>query len=180
MWDYSVVVEWIGWRWVNTISTSTRPGSKHKRQATATLPVWKYERSMHFTGVQAQATSHWRCGSTNARCVLPKTHYSVVTLSFWQLQNCYDSVKVAWKGGKSSPAPNCRNFLPQRNYNPPTKVALRLAIYQLWPRVLLWYLRSTPNPHLGFLQKLHNLVVSIFTCNTQRCLAILHVQRRAR
>jgi len=33
---------------------------------------------MRFTGVQAQATGHrGRCKSTNARCVLPGTHYSV-------------------------------------------------------------------------------------------------------
>jgi len=74
-------------------STNARcilPGSKLKQQTTdgvkvrtlgafyrgpsssnKPLTVWKYERSMHFTSIQAQATSHWRCESTNTQCVLP-------------------------------------------------------------------------------------------------------------
>ena len=65
----SAIMEQICWRWVNTVSTSTWPGSKPKRQATACVkvwsldvfyrgpstsdgpsPVWEYERSMRFTG----------------------------------------------------------------------------------------------------------------------------------
>ena len=47
--------------------------------------VWKYERSMHFTGVQAQATNHWWCESMNARCILPGSKLK---------QQATDSVKV--------------------------------------------------------------------------------------
>ena len=37
----------------------------------------EYRINKYLTGVQAQATSHCECESTNAQCVLPGTHYSM-------------------------------------------------------------------------------------------------------
>ena len=42
----SAIAEWICWPWVNTVSTSTWTGSKHKRQATTTVKV-RYTETLH-------------------------------------------------------------------------------------------------------------------------------------
>ena len=119
---HATVVEWISCLpLVNTTSTSTWLGSKHKQQATTGV---KYECSMHFTRVQAPPPVV-KVQTLNAFY----QEHIIHLLLFWQLQNCGDSVKVAWKGGN----PLLHQIallwllLPQRN-NQPTKVALHLAI----------------------------------------------------
>ena len=41
------------------------------------LTLSEYHINKHLTGVEAQATGHRQCESTNAQRALPGTHYSV-------------------------------------------------------------------------------------------------------
>ena len=117
---HATVVEWISCLpLVNTTSTSTWLGSKHKQQATTGV---KYECSMHFTRVQAPPPVV-KVRTLNAFY----QEHIIHLLLFWQLQNCDDSVKVAWKGGN----PSCIK-LPYYGFFCPKGITNQLKWLCIW------------------------------------------------
>ena len=97
----SAIVEWICWCWVNTVSTNTWPGSKHKHQTTAGMKVWMLD-AFYWNTLQC-LNSHtviliatkllWQGlkGGKNPKIVFcPKgiTTNQLKWLCIWQFSNC--------------------------------------------------------------------------------------------